>query len=69
MAEAVLRVEVEVTEAEPSDYAAQEALRAWTVPGPAPRRHALAQRRLRQEWPALAGALDLMAATAIASDR
>ena len=34
---------------------------AWTVEGPAPHLHQKAQRKLRQDWPALAGPLDALA--------
>lgn len=40
----------------------QDVIRAWNVPGPVPEYHYAAQRRLRIEWPALAQALDMLAA-------
>lgn len=38
-----------------------DVLRAWTVEGRHPPTHREAQRRLRDEWPALANALDRLA--------
>jgi hypothetical protein len=37
-------------------------LRAWTVPGPVPEYHLVWKNRLRRDWPALAKALDDLAA-------
>lgn len=38
--------------------AALRVARAWTTPGLNPWRHALAKKRLRREWPALAKAVE-----------
>lgn len=43
--------------------AAERVLSAWDKPGPVPVYHRNAKRRLRREWPALAGALDLLSST------
>ncbi|UYL87660.1 hypothetical protein SEA_VRESIDENCE_56 [Arthrobacter phage VResidence] len=40
----------------------EEVFNAWNVEGPAPALHRKAKRKLRSEWPALAGALDQLTA-------
>lgn len=39
-----------------------EVFAAWNEPGPVPAHHHKAKRKLRSEWPALAGALDQLTA-------
>jgi hypothetical protein len=41
--------------------AARLVVEAWSRPGPAPWRHALAKKRLRRDWPALATAVEQLA--------
>lgn len=41
---------------------AEEVFAAWNEPGPVPTHHHKAKRKLRSEWPALAGALDQLTA-------
>lgn len=45
--------------------ALEELYNAWNDAGPAPKHHHRAKRRLRSEWPALAGALDLLTAVVL----
>jgi hypothetical protein len=45
-----------------SDPKVQRVIDAWKIPGPVPAMHAEAQRRLRREWPALAQAIEALAA-------
>ncbi|UDL14662.1 hypothetical protein SEA_KEALII_56 [Arthrobacter phage KeAlii] len=56
----------EIKTGEVSAVAAFRSLRdvflAWNDPGPHPPTHYKAKRKLRSEWPALAGALDQMTA-------
>jgi hypothetical protein len=40
----------------------EEVYNAWNDAGPAPSIHRAAKRKLRSEWPALAGALDQLTA-------
>ena len=44
----------------------EEVFNAWNDAGPVPPIHRKAKRKLRQEWPALAGALDQL--TAVLTD-
>jgi hypothetical protein len=49
----------------PAIRSLEEVVIAWNDPGPVPEIHYRAKRRLRAEWPALAGALDLLTAVVL----